>query len=285
MDVKSLLGVATPLTRQLEDEMLSAVRLEGIPNLHDEMSIFDSARIIADQIRIPDKLLDFLHAKSRWNPMPKAEWSLAVRSACAIDLMLRRVFKQRLGKFGNLIDNREALEKLPTGTLLVSFHGAFIRLARPLFAAAIPDGLQVHKRFAEEDSRGALFSSLRTLQDGKSLLMAADGTQGNMAGVPTIRVFETETPVGSGTAFLAHTLGCETFWYALTRREMRFAVIIEKAPRREPSESLTSFSERFWQFYASKIEENFTGDPHNISLLPRWRRPFANYLSRQTSNG
>src|SRR5690348_13757490 len=57
MDIKSLLGVATPLARQLEDEMIAAVRLGGIPNLHDEMFVFDSARIVAEQIKIPDTLL------------------------------------------------------------------------------------------------------------------------------------------------------------------------------------------------------------------------------------
>jgi hypothetical protein len=58
---------------------------------------------------------------------------------------------------------------------------------------------------------------------------------------------------------------------------------VEPMPRPEGKESFSSFSERFWQFYASRVEENFTGDPHNISLLPRWRRPFANYVSRQAS--
>jgi hypothetical protein len=277
LEANSLLRKSAALTRQLEEEIVAAVRLDDVPNIDDEAAIFESADIVAAQIKIPPVLLEFLQARSRWQPMAKDEWSHRVRAACAIDLMLRAVFKQRLGKFGALIEGRQALDGLPPGTLLFSFHGAFVRLARPLFADAFPDGLQIDKRFTKDDSRGALFGSLRALQDGKRVLTAPDGNQGQLGAA--VRVLGVETPVGEGAAYLAYTLGCNTAWYTVTRQERRFVTCVEAAPRREENEAFASFSERFWQFYAAKIEDNFTGDPRNISLLPRWRRPFTNHIS------
>lgn len=41
-------------------------------------------------------------------------------------------------------------------------------------------------------------------------------------------------------------------------------------PTREEGEGYRDFSERWFKFYAERLEETLTGDPRNISLRPFW---------------
>jgi hypothetical protein len=100
--------------------MKPSVEVDDLPNLYNELAIFDNAKVLAQRIAIPEPLLRFLYSRSRWRPMTFEEWSHAVRVATAIDHILEVAFRIRLGRFNALIENRDALETLPPGTLLVS---------------------------------------------------------------------------------------------------------------------------------------------------------------------
>jgi hypothetical protein len=114
---------------------------------------------------------------------------------------------------------------------------------------------------------------LKFLQQGGVVLMGPDGMQGRRS-VP-LKVLGATAYIGAGAAFLAHASGSNTAWYTVVRKGECFAPTIEIGPTPRSGERSEEFSERLHVFYSRKIEEFFSGDPLNISLLRHWTKPFA----------
>lgn len=253
-------------------------------------SLIKQAERAADTTPVDQTAMDFLYSHSRFNCMPKPDWEAAVRIACTIELMPRG--HQRGLLLSDFVESEIATAefqkvkswKEPSrGTLLLTFHGAFVIIARRLFSKACEDGLIFGKngtmrgRVPTTDThRDALFASLRILQGGGAILMAPDGQEGRRTAQLT--VLGTTAMAGEGAAFLAHASGCNTAWYTVVRDGYRFVPIIEQGPRRENAESFEKFAARLYRFYADKIEAVFTGHPSNILLRPMWSKLFKEKL-------
>lgn len=246
----------------------------------DERQILRRAEQIADSISIEARLLDFLYQRSRWQPMPRPEWERWVKVACAVDRLLTTEFRRLpRAKLANLLDDKSRHEfetfLSAKGRLLLTFHGAFVLIARRIFIdrdkqrSDFGRGGNINSR---RDHRGALFAALRALQDGQSVVISPDGPDGKLSGV--LNLLGTQSPAGEGAAFLAAASGCKTAWYTVCRTGDTFVPVFEEGPTRAKDESAKQFSDRLYQFYAAKIEENFTGDPRNIVLRRRWTRLF-----------
>ena len=251
---------------------------EALPNIRDETKLIENASVLAKQIGIPDAVLSYLHRHSRWKAASRQQWLRDVRTACAIDLILRTEFTRRKpGNFSGLIDGADQLRALPNGTLLLTFHGGFVRLARRLFADLFASGIQID-RTVFNDARGGLFGALRSLQEGHHVLIAPDGPGGKTTS--HVRVLDVRVPVASGAAFLAHTSGAPTAWYTVVRRGDRFAVEVEPGPQRHDKESYAAFEQRLIEFYGAKIEAMFNGDPQSLALSRRWQSAFQESLGK-----
>ena len=250
----------------------------ALPDIRDETKLVENGGMLGKRIGIPDEVLSYLHRHSRWNVASRQQWLREVRTACAIDLILRTEFTRRKpGNFSGLIDGADQLRALPVGTLLLTFHGGFVRLARRLFADLFASGIQVD-RAVLGDARGGLFGALRSLQDGHHVLIAPDGPGGKTTS--HVRVFDVTVPVASGAAFLAHTSGAPTAWYTVLRKGDRFAVQVEPGPQRRDQESYAAFEQRLIEFYGAKIEAMFNGDPQSLSLSRRWQSAFQERLGK-----
>jgi hypothetical protein len=259
----------------------AAALTSKLPNVRDEKKLIENALEMADQLTIPDTVLSYLYRRSRWQSASREEWLRDVRTACAIDSILRTIFtRRRPGNFSHLVDGANQLQSLPEGTLLLTFHGAFVRIARQLFADVFPSGVQVD-RAGLGDAGGNLFNALRSLQDGHHVLIAPDGPGGKA--VSQIRVFDFTVPVAGGAAFLAHASGCQTAWYSLVRKGEHFAVQIDLGPKCRADESYAAFEQRLAQFYGSRIEAAFSGDPRSLSLSRRWQSAFKRASRRDES--
>lgn len=246
----------------------------------DEHQILPKAEQIANNISIDAALLDFLYQRSRWQPMPRGEWERCVKVACAIDRLLITEFRTLPRKrLASLVDEKAKQDfetfLSPKGMLLLTFHGAFVKVARRLFIdkqkqrSDLGSGGNIN---SQRDQRGALFAALRALQSGQSLVISPDGPEGKLSAV--LDVFGRPSPAGEGAAFLAAASGCKTAWYTVCRTEDRFVPVFEEGPTRTKDETHQQFGNRLHRFYSTKIEGVFTGDPRNIVLRNRWTRYF-----------
>jgi hypothetical protein len=251
-------------------------------NIKDERRLIENGGVLAKQIAIPNEVVSYLYKQSRCKAASREQWLLEVRTACAIDLILRTEFSRRKpGNFSEFIDGADQLRYLPKGTLLLTFHGGFVQLARHLFAALFASGTQIG-RTVFDDARGGLFGALRSLQDGHHVLIAPDGPGGKMSG--QIGVFDFTIDVAGGAAFLAHASGAPTAWYTMLRKGDRFAVQVELGPQRRDNESYAAFEQRLLEFYGSKVEAMFSGDPQSLSLSRRWQSAFQKGVSRPSES-
>jgi hypothetical protein len=197
-----------------------------------------------------------------------------------------------LDEVANLVDQEaraEAFEKLnsPAGTLVLVFHGGFIKAGQELFAQAYPVHLADSTLFGQggmirasgfDGPDRSLFAALRSLQSGGSVFVAIDGQNGRLT--ECLNVLGISVPAAGGPAFLAHTSRCNTVWYTVTRTDDRFTPIAEFGPTWKEGESFRDFKDRFYQFCSGMIETMFTSDPRNIVLRRHWTSRIKNHLKR-----
>jgi len=239
--------------------------------------LLSRAELQAREIEIPPQLLSFLYERSRGPALPFKEWSKYVRTACAIDLACQNAFKTKtLDAFTEAADQQQSLQRVSSSTLVLTFHGAFVSLARLAFVRQVPRGLLMRRADAR-DGRTALFGALRSLQGGRSILLAPDGPYGTRS--ERLRVLGVKARMADSAAFLAYATNCATAWYTVVRRGEEFAVQLESGPAKQDGEDFAGFSLRLEEFYARQIENIFSGDPKNISLRPNWRRTFLDHLN------
>jgi hypothetical protein len=239
--------------------------------------LFGHAKQRARHIEIPPPLLSFLHGKSQWHAMSFQDWTAEVRLACAVDLVCKNAFRSKtLDQYAELIDDQEALRAVSTKTLVLTFHGSFVPLARLAFGHHAREAM-IMRRADARDNRTALFTALRSLQGGHSVLLAPDGPYGTT--LESLDVLGAKARMAQSAAFLAYSANCPTAWYTVVRRKARFVVHLEPGPARQSGEELAAFNSRLQQFYARQVEGIFSGDPKNITIRPHWQRTFMNYLA------
>ena len=244
----------------------------------DPARLFENARRISTSLRPSGALLDHLFANSVCTRMNRAEWENEFLTSMAVDLLLRDFFRPvPLMKLGQYLDHAAAAETFAQlssarGMVLVAFHGSFVVLVRKLFEQ-VNGGFMVQTGgqdapSPQSDSRGVLFVAMRALQEGRHVYLAPDGPYGSRN--YSVGVFGIQRKVGEGAPFLAFHTGCETGWWSVARCDERFSPIVEPGPRRQEGENYDRFRDRFFRFYASKIEAVLTGDPQNLALSEGW---------------
>ncbi len=293
---------------------LQALKYRGVPRLRDDL--FSSAAALSERIDLPKGLLDRLYRNSRYKLMHRGIWERHVRTAfcsehVAVDLM--RGIDERAGQFiggtrkdplqtlSAKADEALSLVDRSRGLLVVGFHGGFYRLSLALYRELLPGGMMMRKKAGDTDggrtderhigAKGeewaALFKAVRSLQDGKTLLMAPDGMIGRSGS--NISILGQEIALPSGAAYAAYASKCNTVWMTLVRDGAGVAPNILIGPTREEGEGYRDFSKRWFQFYGERLEETLTGDPRNISLRPFWvsiltERPTGGPRHRNTSH-
>lgn len=281
-------GMAAAVVAGIDRKKLLGARLYPAEFLNDIDSaavLIRKAESIADKAVVQADVLDYLYQHSRDKRLSRSEWERAVRTAQSIDSIIRAshrrprveavMSRQAIdGAFGNI----KAAAPAPKGTLMLTFHGAFVIIAQELFKKEYEQGLILSaKGFirgrvqTEVSYRDALFTSLRSLQNGGAVLMAPDGMQGRRYG--QYSVLGAPFFPGEGAAFLAYAANCNTVWYTVVRDGDRFVPVVEAGPGRTDGETLNRFSERLFSFYAEKIAGVFAGDPFSIVLLGMWAKP------------
>ena len=155
----------------------------------------------------------------------------------------------------------------------VGFTAARNHFIRAYLKNSIPFRRQLDKPpyvWAKDDGRTALFSCLRALTAGTSVILAADGPVGDIRA--PIKVIGCDTSMATGGVFLAHESKVEVVWLNIVHDNGTFAVELEKAPEPLPRERLKDYQVRFVAFYESMLNRYFTGAPSNIVMRNRWRR-------------
>lgn len=218
---------------------------------------------------------DFLFERRRMKEMNRDEWmeayteareferetSLAAKEGdasgvCKIDPQARQSF----------IDQAAACKN---GLLLLTFHGGFKTVKRHFLMACEKEINAVILRRGDivSDRRTALFTSLRSLQQGRTVVMAPDGPHGRSS--HTINVLGHALSIGDGAAFLASTARCDTGWYNVRRGENGFVPVLVKGPVADKGEKLEAYQQRLNDFYAAQLEDYLTGPAGDI--LPNKR--------------
>jgi hypothetical protein len=274
------------------------------PRADSLTALFGGAQQLVSTVVMDERAADYLFTKSRCAGMSREQWENEIRLTTAIYQTLRA--SRRTLAWEQAVDVQaldEAFARLRSapnasrGTLLLTFHGPFAPLVQELFkrrcqaGAILGGGREDRGEVRMFDSRkgswtftksgDALFEALNILRDGNLLLMAPDGWKGKRS--EEFHVLGGTAAGRGGAAFLAHASGCNTAWYNFARDGGRFSPVIESGPARADGEYPAAFSQRLHDFFASRIEDVFTGDPRNIMLFGRWAQCFA--LAAKTQGG
>jgi hypothetical protein len=244
----------------------------------------EDARQGADKIEIEWRVLDFLYGRTRWKSVTRADWEQQVRIATAFDENLRRFGSARLLKeiadqVGVSLKAAVAPERTLAPALVITYHGSFSVTLRRLFRNFFPDGVAIAANgvYAAGDGAFALFAAREALLAEKPAFMAPDGRYGREAG--TVSVLGAQLPLTDGAPFLAHATGCKVEWLALSWTGRGFAIEALAGPQRVAGEAFRDYRERFYHFYAARLEEAFTGNPANLPLTANWRLMFDAMLA------
>jgi len=192
---------------------------------------------------------------------------------------LDRALIPRFPDIGQLVDRERTMaffQSLDTsrGLLLTTFHGAYVPFATICFLRFMPDqyvlGINAgaNQINAVADRRGAAYRAVKALQGGKTLLMAPDGRA--LGQTSNITVFGLPLEVADGAPAIAYESGCKTGWYTVIRVGDRLVPEYDEGPTRIAGENFEMFKNRWWKYYASRIERCFAGDAINISLRAFW---------------
>jgi len=274
---------------------LQALKYRGVSRLRGDF--FNSAAALAERVDLPKDLLDLLYRNSRYKPMHRRIWERHVRTAfccehIATDLMrgideraepfIGGRCKDPLQNLSAKVDEAMSLIDRSRGLLVVSFHGGHYRMALAIYRELFPESMIMRKKAGGTDGErtderhigvkgeewAAVFKAVRSLQDGKTLLMAPDGMIGSS--VSKISVLGSEIALPGGAAYSAYLSKCSTAWMTLVRDGASVVPNVLIGPTREKGESYRDFSERWFKFYGECLEAALTGDPRNISLRPSW---------------
>jgi hypothetical protein len=245
---------------------------------------FEDAKQLASAIPIAEPVLAFLFAKTRCCAMSLAHWEQQVRLATAFDVNMTRFGSTALIKdiekqIDRTVKAGVIRELTAAPTLAIGFHGGYSVPRRKLFARLLPQGvvLGASGKYAAHDGAFALFAAREALLENRPVLMAPDGRFGKESG--TIAVLGAHLPVTDGAPFLAHATGCKVKWFALTWSGIGFTLQTIPGPQRQDGERFSDYRRRFYDFYAERLEEAFTGDPMNLPLIQNWRLTFGAMLA------
>jgi hypothetical protein len=188
--------------------------------------------------------------------MEREKWEREVRIAFCIDHIITDIRPQERADIISKVE--------PPKGLLLTFHGGFVQL---LVYWLQSHGAMIASR--ADDNANLLFSMLRTLQDGGTVLMAPDARFGELKS--SIKVLGKDHQIADGAAFLAYQTRCPVAWCMIARDDDRFVPVIRSM--QVGDETYEAFKARFFQFYAEQIEQIITGDPRNLALKAQWAPP------------
>lgn len=261
---------------------------QGLEGLGRGELLLENARKLKDRIELPVFALDYLYERSR-SGSPRGAWEDEIRVSMAVNRLISDYFKaDDIKRIDPLVDQSvlgDVAERLTSrrGTLVLASHEGFPMLVRSTFNRLFSNGAMIQRSAAggamsvQDDTRTALFLTLRALLEGRNAFVAPDGPYGKRTG--TISVLGVPCPVADGAPFLAYETRCNTAWLNVLRTEEGFRPVVELGPVRSKDESFDEFRARLFHFYAGKLEEGLTGDPKNISIA-HWRKNYRAKIGR-----
>ncbi len=253
----------------------------GLDRPDDPRLILENAEKVADA-HGPDHVFDYLYRHARAPQAPREVWTRQVLVATCVGFILQDFFARESPSSVRSLFAPDAATQAaramssPRGVLALTFHGGFAALLPHFFIDFLDDSLVIdlktRKRFGSvgaDDPGAALFGALCALRDGRSVYLAPDGPLGKLT--ERIQVLGVSRPVSDSAAFLAFETSCDTVWYDMRRNGRLLVPVAEPGPSRAPGETFKEFRMRLMEFYRSKIEEHFTGDPQNLAVCEAWR--------------
>ncbi len=249
----------------------------------DVADALEDAKRRANEIEIGQPILDLLYGKTRWISLARAEWERQVRVATAFDENLTRfgcprLLKQIANQVATPFRAAVAPDLTSAPTLAITYHGGFSVSLRRLFGHFFPEGvvIAINGRHPARNGAFALFAGREALLAAKPVFMAPDGRFGKETA--TVSVLGAQLPLTDGAPFLAHVTGCRVIWFALRWTDHGFAVEARAGPPRQTEQPFREYRERFYQFYAARLEEALTGDPASLPLTVNWKIIFGAML-------
>jgi hypothetical protein len=244
------------------------------------------------RIDLPARVLGTLYDHADDKTVSREDWERRVRTAFCVDQMSVDyiTLSARSWKQGRVLDRLSiasphetlgpSLRQLKSskGLLFVFMHGGFPVHVASTFRLLDADGVRVGTSpvsqanilATAQNPKAALFLMMRSIEDGRSILLAADGADGKRN--TSLRVIDREFRMAEGAPFIAYETGCETVWLYVQRKEGQFVPGFALGPRRSGPESYKAFKERWLAFYAERIEAVLSGDPDDLALRAPWER-------------
>jgi hypothetical protein len=251
--------------------------------LHSLAEVLEHAERLAPRLAFTQLVLDLLYANRRCSSISHAEWEQDVRLATAMDDCFRRLrpLENTIDQIADFETRSAAIQNLtsPRAALALCYHGGFPYFRMRLFGHLFPQSVSIAStgKHAAHDGAFALFAAREALLKGLPVLIAPDGRFGKETG--SITVLGAKRAITDGAPFLAYSTGCSTAWFDVVRTGRGFAIDIVPGPCREDHESFGHFRDRFYKFYAERIESCLTGDPRNLAINESWGRTFEMMLA------
>ncbi|WP_373502104.1 hypothetical protein [Aestuariivirga sp.] len=237
----------------------------------------------ASAMHIEYRLVDRLFPYCRHQDLTIADWMEGFRFAAALEALTDdEAFPAH--DMAELFhpSTEEMMARLTEdgrARLYVIAHAGFTAARNHLFRTYLKNSIPFRRQldkppyvWAKDDGRTALFSCLRALTSGTSVILAADGPVGDIRA--PIQVIGCDASMATGGAFLAHESKVDVVWLNIAQQHGRFMVELERAPATLPKERLKDYQVRFAAFYESMLNRYFTGAPSNIVMRNRWRSAF-----------
>jgi hypothetical protein len=244
-------------------------------------------------LTIDRSVFDYLYERNRVQGSSKAAWRRRFKEArCVYHLVLDH--KQSVALAQELVDEQAAQSVAQSlaangATLALFCHVGFVRPTMAFLKTLAPNSLVYGSRDgpttinAKSNARAALFAGLKALQQNQPVLIASDGTHGNLDG--EITLLGQPYKVGTGAAWLAFETKCHLGWLRMRHQQGYFVPELIEGPKRRDGEDYAGFRTRFLHFYEQMMEDQLTGDPADLVLTRKWQKLVIDYCKTRKVGG
>jgi hypothetical protein len=272
-----------------------------------------AASALADRCTVSPVLGDFLFRVRRNRELSFPEWFTEFKTTQIINHLFNDAFvmaqvRNRSDKPGlaclerfldclvparyvNVSKTEELFRSLDVsnGLLLSTFHGGFLTVVRALFDTMMPEHYtMVGERtgrsgqiVTKSGRHGSAFRAVKALREKKAVLVASDITDIAEVASTGVNLVGMAWRFPNGAPVIAYEANCATGWYSVRRKGNEFVPYFVEGPRRIPGEGFDRFKERWFAFYAARIESALTGEPESLSLQPVWFNFWFNFCARE----
>jgi hypothetical protein len=245
-------------------------------------------RSLSRRIWVDEQVLRFIYRKAAPPRMRFGDWKRQVYLACGLEEAARDCGRLGTAVMQFIKNDEDIFEKSPRGRkgeVVLVHHGGFMSPKLAYFVRNAENGVVFASKqqrtrhvIAAASPRTALLAAYRSLSGGEKLYIGLDARNGSA--FQSVSVLGIPVQLGAGAAFAAYEASSLVSWYGMRWDGVQFAPWKVSGPQRVSQESFAAYSGRFFQFYVSHLENYFTSEPHNMSLLPFWIGNILAFLNR-----